>query len=123
MRREPDAPILAEAARRGAEVADPRSVDADVGAFAAHLEDADEPITAVADLSDRVEEARRTADPEGDRPAVTMAAAVTTYLAYRREEGADTRADLLRLAARAEFPEGRPPREVAAWLATQGVEA
>jgi hypothetical protein len=122
MRRQPDAPTVAEAAQRAAEVADPSDEDADVGAFAAHLEDADEPITSVADLSDRVEEARHAADPEGDSAAVTMAAAVTTYLAYRREEAHDARADLLRLAARAEFDGGRPPPDVVDWLAAQGVE-
>jgi hypothetical protein len=123
MRRHPDPPTLAAAAQRGAEAADPTGEEADVGAFAAHLEDDDEPTTAIAGLSDRIEEARRAADPEGDLPAVTMAAAVANYLAYRREEGSDSREDLLRLAARAEFDGGRPPAEVADWLREQGVDA
>jgi hypothetical protein len=121
-RRQPDPPTLAGAARRGAEAADPSGEDADVGAFQAHLEDADEPITAIAGASDRIEEARRAADPEGDVPAVTMAAAVAAYLAYRREEASDSREDLLRLAARAEF-DGEPPEEVADWLRDQGTSA
>lgn len=79
--------------------------------------------TAVAGLGDRLEEARRAADPEGDVPAVTMAAAVANYLAYRREGTSEGREDLLRLAARAEFEGGRPPEEVANWLRGQGVEA
>ena len=119
-RRNPDPPTVAAAARRGAEAVDPSGEDADVGAFVAHLEDADEPVTAAAGLSDRLEEARRAADPEGDVPAVTMAAAVANYLAYRREETSEGREDLLRLAARAEFDGGRPPREVADWLEEQG---
>ena len=119
-RRNPDPPTVAAAARRGAEAVDPSGEDADVGAFVAHLEDADEPVTAVAGLSDRLEEARRAADPEGDVPAVTMAAAVANYLAYRREETSEGREDLLRLAARAEFDGGRPPEEVADWLQEQG---
>jgi hypothetical protein len=122
-RRQPDPLTVAAAAHRGAEAADPSGADADVGAFAAHLEDDDSPLTAVAGLSDRLEEARRAADPEGDAPAVTMAAAVANYLAYRREEASDDREDLLRLAARAEFEGGHPPEEVAGWLRAQGVQA
>ncbi len=123
MPRHPDPPTVAAAARRAADTVDPGGEDADVGAFVAHLEDDDEPVTAVAGLSDRLEEARRAADPEGDVPAVTMAAAVADYLAYRREGTSEGREDLLRLAARAEFEGGRPPEEVANWLRGQGVEA
>jgi hypothetical protein len=119
---EPEPLTLAAAAQRAAEVADPRDDDPDVGEFLSHLDDADEPITAVADLSDRVEEARRWVDPEGDLPAVTMAAAITTYLAFRRDEVDEPREHLLRLAARSEFDGGEPPDEVAEWLAGQGVE-
>jgi hypothetical protein len=113
---------LAQAVQRAAEAVDPTGEDPEVGELVAHLEDADEPITAVADLSDRVEEVRRSIDPEGDLPAVTMAAAVTTYLRFRRDEVDEPREDLLRLAARAEFDGGEPPEDVADWLAVQGVE-
>jgi hypothetical protein len=123
MPRHPDPPTVAAAARRAADTVDPGGEDAAVGAVVAHLEDDDEPVTAVAGLGDRLEEARRAADPEGDVPAVTMAAAVANYLAYRREGTSEGREDLLRLAARAEFEGGRPPEEVANWLRDQGVEA
>jgi hypothetical protein len=113
---------LAQAVQRAAEAVDPTGEDPEVGELVAYLEDADEPITAVADLSDRVEEARRSVDPEGEVPAVTMAAAVTTYLRFRRNEVDEPREDLLRLAARAEFDGGEPPQDVAHWLAGQGVE-
>jgi hypothetical protein len=119
---DPEPLTVAEAVQRAAEVADPSGVDADIGDFVLYLEDADEPITAVADLSDRLEEARRSVDPEGDLPGVTMTAAVANYLAYRRDELDDRREDLLRLAARAEFEGGQPPDEVAEWLAGRGVE-
>ncbi len=119
---EPEPLTVAEAVQRAAEVADPTGVDADVGDFVLYLEDADEPITAVANLSDRLEEARRSVDPEGDLPGVTMTAAVANYLAYRRDELDDRPEDLLRLAARAEFEGGEPPDEVAEWLAARGVE-
>ena len=118
---EPEPLTVAEAVQRAAEVADPSGVDADIGDFVLYLEDADEPITAVGNLSDRLEEARRSVDPEGDLPGVTMTAAVANYLAYRRDQLADLPEDLLRLAARAEF-QGQPPEEVADWLADRGVE-
>jgi hypothetical protein len=53
---------------------------------------------------------------------VTMAVAVATYLAFRRDELNDDPADVLRLAARAEF-DGQPPDNVRQWLEEQGVEA
>jgi hypothetical protein len=55
-------------------------------------------------------------------PALVMAAAVATYLAYRRDELDDDPDDILRLAARAEF--GRHiPQYVTDWLAARGVRA
>jgi len=118
---EPKPLTVAGAVQRAAEAADPSGADADIGDFVLYLEDADEPITAVADLSERLEEARRSVDPEGDLPGVTMAAAVANYLAYRRDQLDDRPEDLLRLAARAEF-DGEPPDEVTEWLAAQGIE-
>ena len=53
-------------------------------------------------------------------PVLVMAAAVATYLAYRRDELDDDAGDILRLAARAEF--GRHvPQDVVDWLAARGV--
>src|SRR5215213_9465610 len=72
---------LAEAAHRAAEVADPHNEDPEVGTFMAYLEDADEPISAVAHVSARVEEARRGGDhlprvpPRGGRRAARASAA------------------------------------------------
>jgi predicted transcriptional regulator len=55
-------------------------------------------------------------------PALVMAAAVATYLAYRRDELDDDPGGILRLAARAEF--GRHvPQDVVDWLAARGVRA
>jgi hypothetical protein len=53
-------------------------------------------------------------------PGLVMAAAVATYLAYRRDELDDDPEDVLRLAARAEF--GRHvPQDLVDWLAARGV--
>ena len=119
---EPQPPTLFRVAHRAAEVVDPQGADATVADFLVRFEDRDEPITAEGDVEAAAEEARRWVDPEGDDPAVTMAAAVLVYLAFRRDEVSDTREDILRLAARAEF-DGEPPPAVAGWLAAEGVEA
>jgi hypothetical protein len=50
-----------------------------------------------------------------------MAQAVVLYLAHRLDEVDDDPAQILRLAARAEF-DGHPPAPVAAWLEEQGIE-
>ena len=59
-------------------------------------------------------------DPQDEDPAVMMAIAVATYLAFRRDEMGDDPGDILRLAARAEF-NGNPPDNLRAWLDAQGV--
>ena len=59
-------------------------------------------------------------DPQAEDPAVTMAGAVATYLAYRRDEVGDDPVDILTLAARAEF-DGHPPDVVRDWLTERGV--
>jgi hypothetical protein len=117
---EPQPPTLAEVAHRAVEICDPTGDRPLVGGLLGHLDDRDEPITAVPDVAGAVEEARMRVDPEDDDPAVRMTAAVIVYLAHRRDEMDDDREDVLRLAARAEF-DGRPPPEVADWLASEGV--
>ena len=85
------------------------------------VEDADEPVTAHEDIETDLAELKGRVDPQDEDPAVMMAIAVATYLAFRRDEIDDDRIDLLRLAARAEY-DGNPPQNVRAWLDEQGVE-
>jgi hypothetical protein len=49
----PEPPTVAQAVHRAAEACDPEGQDADVGDLLAWFEDADEPLTAVADLDER----------------------------------------------------------------------
>ena len=49
-----------------------------------------------------------------------MAAAVTTYLGFRRDEFDRDDLEILQLAARSEF-HGDPPADVAGWLEERGV--
>ena len=117
----PDPVTLAQVARRAAEVVDPADEDTDVADVLTQFEDADEPIAGLTDeLEERVAEAVGRIDPDGTLPAVQMMGAVITYLGFRRDETTDVDADILRLAARAEY-EGHPPEIIEEWLADQGV--
>ena len=118
---EPQPLTLAQAAQRAVHLCDPSDTDPLLGDFLARFEDRDEPISAVQGSIERdVNEALGALDPEFEEPALQMAGAVTIYLAFRRDEANDNRADVLRLAAEAEF-RGDPPENVADWLADQGV--
>ena len=117
----PDPVTLSHVARRAAEVVDPADDDSDVADLLAQFEDADEPISQVLDgLEERVAEAVGRVDPDGAIPQIQMMGAVITYLGHRRDEVTDVDADVLRLAARAEY-DGDPPPEIEEWLAEQGV--
>ncbi|MDX6679434.1 MAG: hypothetical protein QOE31_3486 [Solirubrobacteraceae bacterium] len=113
-----------EAVQRAVEICDPDAHSEALAEFLRRYEDRDEPVTALGE-----ERAREFFETEGELqdgvapadPALTMAAAVATYLAYRRDELDDADADLLRLAARAEFGSDIPP-DVADWLTAVGVQ-
>lgn len=121
---EPEIATLASVMHRAAGVVDPSGEDDDgVWDLYRRLEDRDEPISALAGVSlgQELAEVSGAVDPQEEDPAVQMAVAVATYLAFRRDEVDDSREKILRLAARAEF-DGAPPPEIGAWLAEQGVE-
>ena len=113
-------PTLFEVVHRAVQVTDP-SGRYGVADLLGPVEDSDEPVTAHADIEAHLAEIKGRVDPQDEDPAVMMAIAVATYLAFRRDELDDDRADLLRLATRAEF-DGNPPANVRAWLDEQGVE-
>jgi hypothetical protein len=120
---EPQPVTLSQLARRAAELVDPDDEDRDVAEFEQIFEDDDEPVRALLEepLDERVEEAVRRIDPQGDLPHIQMAGAVVRYLAHKPTEIKDDRVHILRLAARAEY-HGDPPPVVADWLVDQGVE-
>ena len=92
-----------------------------LGDLPAQFEDADEPITAIQNLEERVAIAVEGVDLEIDDPAVSMAAATILYLAHRRDELHADPDHILRLAARAEW-KGDPPEQVVDWLADRGIQ-
>jgi hypothetical protein len=115
-------PTVFEVVRRAVDIVDPEGVDDAVAELLRIYEDRDEPVTALG--PERTREFVEAADGlMGDVRVepVVMAAAVATYLAYRRDELGDDPDEILRLAVRAEF--GRDvPQDVAGWLAARGVE-
>jgi hypothetical protein len=118
---EPPVLTLAAAAHRAVEVCDASARDADLGDFLVRFEDADGPIGDPDVAKERVYEELGALDPQAEDPALQMAAAVTVYLSYRRDEVGRPDTELLRLAARAEF-DGTPPEPMATWLRESGVE-
>jgi hypothetical protein len=119
---EPEPVTLSEVVHRAVVVVDP---DGNQGLddLLERFQDDDEPLSAVlADVArERIAEGVGALDPQEEDPAVQMAGAVATYLAYRRDELDEEPGTLLELAARAEY-DGRPPANVRSWLADVGIE-
>jgi hypothetical protein len=116
---EPQPVTVFEVVRRAVEVCDDGTSEG-LDDLLVRFEDDDEPISAVTNIEDRLNEKLGPPDADELEAPLTMARAVVTYLAYRRDEIDEGPVELLRLAARAEF-DGHPPELVARWLALQGV--
>ncbi|MGZ4242726.1 MAG: hypothetical protein ACXVSE_00390 [Solirubrobacteraceae bacterium] len=105
---------LFDVVKRAAQVVDPDDEDAIVGDFQRAFEDDDEPVAGL-DVQDRVADVLSQLDPAVNNGSLSVAAAITVYLSYRRDEvGAEPR-ELIRLAARAEWDDD-PPEAVVEWL-------
>ena len=118
---EPPPLTLSQIVRRAAEIVDPDDDDAIIGDFERVFEDADEPASSVLDdLQERVGTVLADLDPAVANGSLSMAGALTIYLAFRRDEVHRSDAELIRLATRAEW-EGRPPAVVEDWLSERGI--
>ena len=113
-------PTVAEVVRDGAAICDPDGAEAAVTALFEAFEDDERPATAAEDLAGELLGTADAIDPEGDDPAVRMAAACAAWLATNPAQ-ADAHDHVLREAARLVF-NGEPPAPVAAWLEARGVE-
>jgi hypothetical protein len=117
---DPDPLTLAEVVQRACGIVDPDNHDAAVGDFERYFEDSDEPIRALGDIQERVATALSELDPAVANGSLSMAAAVTVYLSFRRDEFAVEPAKLLRVAAEAEW-QGNPPGVAVDWLADRDI--
>jgi hypothetical protein len=119
---DPEPVTLAEAVHRAVVVVDPEG-DAGLEDLLVRFEDDDEPLdsTSAEIAEQRIAEEAGKLDPQSEDPAVQLAAAVATYLAYRRDELDEDPQRLLELAARAEF-DAHPPAGVEDLLAERGVQ-
>ena len=117
---EPEPLTLAQVARRAVEICDPQDTDAVLGDYFLRFEDADEPITAIQNLEERIALAAEGVDVDAADPSIAVANAVILYLAHRRDEFDDDPDNILRMAARAEWS-GNPPQAVRDWLSDRGV--
>ena len=117
---EPQPTTLFEIVKRAVEIADPDGGDPRLGDLLEQFEDADEPVTAIQNLEERLALAEEGVDAELQDPAVSVATAVILYLAHRRDELNDAPEKVLRMASRAEW-QGDPPETVVEWLEDRGV--
>lgn len=118
---DPTPVLLSAVVRRACEIVDPDDTDPVVGEFQRIFEDADQPVSALSDLESRVANVLQTLDPAVASGTLSMLAALTTYLSYRRDELNAGDEQLLRLSARAEW-QGDPPAVVREWLEDRGIE-
>lgn len=114
---EPEPLTLSQAVRRAVDAVDPNGGDTRLADLLVRFEDRDEPISAVVDVDEQMAEATRALDVEGDDPALSVAGAIVTYLAFKRDEADANPERLIQLAVDAEF-DGNPPPAIAAWLET-----
>jgi hypothetical protein len=110
----------AELVHKGVQTADPTG-DAALADLLDRYEDRDEALHAPEAFRAELYEELGRLDPDEEDPALQMAGAVAIELAFRAESRDAERPTLLRLAARAGFPDGLPP-QIREWLDTQGVE-
>ena len=118
---EPPPITLFDLAKRAVEICDPTDSDPRLDRLLVQFEDADEPVTGIENLEERLAIAEEGADVDIEDPAVSMAVATILYLAHRRDELGDEPSKILRLAARAEW-KGDPPFDVRDWLAQRGIQ-
>lgn len=111
----------ADLVHKGVQVADPEDAYG-LSDLLDRYEDRDEALHGPDVFRAELEEELGKLDPEQEDPALQMAGAVAIELAYRSESRDADRTTLLRLAARATYPNGAPDT-IEAWLAEQGVAA
>jgi hypothetical protein len=112
-------PTVSEVVRRAVALTDPAGEDVAVRAFEESYEDDDRPATAAEDLAGELGSVAGGIDPEGDSPAISVAAAAAFWLSTNFGQ-ADDREHVLVEATRLGLGDPPPP-DVEEWLSGQGV--
>ena len=112
-------PTVSEVVRRAVALTDPAGDDVAVRAFEESYEDDDRVATTAEDLGGELQSVAGGIDPEGDSPAVSVAAASAFWLVTNYDQSHE-RAHVLVEATRLCLGDP-PPGGVEEWLADQGV--
>jgi len=115
-----DAPTVYEVVHEAVAMTDPDRHDDAIEELLLAFEDDDRPARGVDDIAEILGSTANGVDPEGDSPAVRVAAAVAAFLATN-PDGGDDRTATLRLAARTAYRD-EVPEPVVEWLRDEGVE-
>jgi hypothetical protein len=120
---DPEPVTLSAVVHRAVVVVDPEGTAGLEDLLEPFEDDDDEPLGShgAEIAAQRIAEEATALDPEAEDPGVQLAAAVATYLAFRRDEVDDDPRALLTLAARSAF-HGDPPAGVRDLLAQRGVQ-
>jgi hypothetical protein len=106
---------LSELVREASGIVDPEDKSELVGDFERWFEDDDDPVTTVPNLERRLAGAVDELDPEGAEPALTVAAAVVSYLATRPRHAPGEPERVIEQALRLEFGDDLP-ESLAPWV-------
>jgi hypothetical protein len=113
--RELETPTVADVVRQAAGIVDPSDSLALVGELEQWFEDDDDPVRTVPNLDRRLAAAVEKIDPDGEEPAVTVAAAVILYLSTEPRHAPSDAEGVIDQAVKLEFGDDVPDR-IAEWL-------
>jgi hypothetical protein len=116
--REEDSRTVAEVVRQAAGIVDPADSEALVGELEQWFEDDDDPVRTVPGFDRRLAAAVEHIDPDGEDPAVAVAAAVALYLSTEPRHVPSDAEGVIAQAVRLEYGND-VPAGVAAWLGLQ----
>jgi hypothetical protein len=112
---------IAGAVHRAVSALDPSGTDQNLGELLERFEDADEPIGEAEACAQQIAEGLGALDPQAEDPELQLAAAIATFLCFRRDEAGLEGNALIAQAVRAEY-HGAPPEPMKSWLVEAGVE-
>ena len=118
MARDAESRTVAEVVRQAAGIVDPDDSEALVGELEQWFEDDDDPVSAVTSFDRRLAAAVERIDPDGEDPAIAVAAAVALYLSTEPRHVPSDAEGVIAQAVRLEYGDD-VPQGVAEWLGLQ----